>query len=136
MKLNDDYKIIKIELILSLINNVSDTTAIDCRLYNTYKSNFLNIKYYKKINLISINNNLGDIENSVLSNKNNISTNLEKINNITKTFMLKNTYFTDFDSTDEAFVKEILLLDDTTDRSRTGLIHTVHMEYILKKMIY
>ena len=58
VKLNDDYKIIKIELILSLINNVSNTTTVDCRLYNTYKSNFLNIKYYKKINLISVNNNL------------------------------------------------------------------------------
>ena len=80
VKLNDDYKIIKIELILSLINNVSNTTSVDCKLYNTYKSNFLNIKYYKKINLISVNNNLGDLENNILSNKNNISTNLIKIN--------------------------------------------------------
>ena len=80
VKLNENYKIIKIELILSLINNVSNTTSVNCRLYNTYKSNFLNIKYYKKINLISINNNLGDLENTILSNKNNISTNLININ--------------------------------------------------------
>ena len=80
MKLNDDYKIIKIELILSLIDGVSNTTSAECKLYNTYKSNFLNIKYYKKINLISINNNLGDLENTILLNKNNISTNLIKIN--------------------------------------------------------
>ena len=40
VKLSDDYKIIKIELILSLINNVSNTTSVDCKLYNTYKSNF------------------------------------------------------------------------------------------------
>ena len=80
VKLNDDYKIIKIELILSLINNVSNTTSVDCKLYNTYKSNFFNIKYYKKINLISINNNLGDLENTILTNKNNISTNLIRIN--------------------------------------------------------
>ena len=79
-KLNDDYKIIKIELILSLINDVNDTTEVICKLYNLYKSNFLNIKYYKKINLISVNNNLGDIENNILSNKNDISTNLIKIN--------------------------------------------------------
>ena len=39
VKLNDDYKIIKIELILSLINNVNNT--IDCKIYNTYNSNFL-----------------------------------------------------------------------------------------------
>ena len=80
MKLNNDYKIIKIELILSLIDGVSNTTSAECKLYNTYKSNFLNIKYYKKINLISVNNNLGDLENNILSNKNDISTNLIKIN--------------------------------------------------------
>ena len=79
-KLNDNYDIIKIELILSLINNISSSTVVDCKLYDAYKSNFINIKYYKKINLISINNNLGDIENFVLTNKNNISSNLIDIN--------------------------------------------------------
>ena len=79
-KLNENYKNIKIELILSLINDANDTIEIICKLYNSYKSNFLNIKYYKKINLISVNNNLGDIENNISSNKNNISTNLIKIN--------------------------------------------------------
>ena len=79
MKLNDDYKIIKIELILSLINDISNTTSVDCKLYNTYKSNFLYIKHYKKINFISVNNNLGDLENTILTNKNNISTNLINI---------------------------------------------------------
>ena len=73
VKLNDNYKIIKIELILSLINDVSDTTIVDCKIYNTYKSNFLSVKYYKKINLISVYNNLSDLEND-------ISTNLIKIN--------------------------------------------------------
>ena len=79
VKLNDDYKIIKIELILSLINNVSNTTSVDCKLYNTYKSNFLNIKYYKKINAITVYNDLGDLEDTILTNKNNISTNLINI---------------------------------------------------------
>ena len=79
-KLNEDYENIKIELILSLINDANDTTTVICKLYNSYKSNFLNIKYYKKINLISVNNNLDDIENNISSNKNNISTNLIKIN--------------------------------------------------------
>ena len=85
VKLNDDYKIIKIELILSLIDDVNKT--VDCKIYNTYNYNFLSIKYYKKINLISVNNNLGDHENTILSNssktdtnKNDISTNLIKIN--------------------------------------------------------
>ena len=38
------------------------------------------IKHYKKINLISVNNNLNDIETNILLNKNNISTNLININ--------------------------------------------------------
>ena len=80
VKLNDNYKIIKIELILSLIDGVSKTSIVDCKIYNTYNSNFLSVKYYKKINLISVYNNLGDIENTILLNKNNISTNLIKIN--------------------------------------------------------
>ena len=85
VKLNDDYKIIEIELILSLIDDVNNT--VDCKIYNTFNSNFLSIKYYKKINLISVNNNLGDLENTILSNSskidtniNDISTNLIKIN--------------------------------------------------------
>ena len=80
VKLNDNYKKIKIELILSLINDISNTTVVDCKIYNTYESNFLSVKYYKKINLISVNNNLGDLENNILLNKNNISTNLININ--------------------------------------------------------
>ena len=47
VKLNDDYKIIKIELILSLIDSVNNAT-VDCKIYNAYNSNFLSIKYYKK----------------------------------------------------------------------------------------
>ena len=27
---------------------------VDCKIYNLYKSNYLNVKYYKKINLISV----------------------------------------------------------------------------------
>ena len=63
VKLNENYDIIKIELLLSLINNVNSSTSVDCRLYNTYKSNFLNVKYYKKTNLISVNNNLTNLKN-------------------------------------------------------------------------
>ena len=47
----------------------------------------------------------------ITTNTADISTNLGKINNITKTIMLKNIYFTDFDSKkDEAIVKELLYL--------------------------
>ena len=85
VELDDGYKVIKIELILSLIDDVNNT--VDCKIYNAYNSNFLCINHYKKINLISVNNNLGDLENTILSNsskidtnKNDISTNLIGIN--------------------------------------------------------
>ena len=42
----DDYGVIKIELILSIIDNV--TNIIDCKLYNTCNSNFLCVKHIKK----------------------------------------------------------------------------------------
>ena len=63
---------------LSLIYDVN--TIVDCKIYNAYKSNFLCINYFRKINLISIYNNLGDIENAINENKNNISTNLINMN--------------------------------------------------------
>ena len=71
VELNKNYSIIKIELILSILDNISK--AVSCKLLNTFKSNFLYIKHYKKINTLSVNNNLTDLEN-------NISSNLIKIN--------------------------------------------------------
>ena len=79
VKLDDDYDVIKIELILSLIDSVNNAT-VDCKIYNAYNSNFISIKYYKKINAITVYNDLGDLEDTILTNKNNISTNLIKIN--------------------------------------------------------
>ena len=46
VKLDYDYGVIKIELILSIIDNVTNITY--CKLYNTYNSNFLCIKHIKK----------------------------------------------------------------------------------------
>ena len=83
MKLNDNYSIIKIELVLSILDNI--TKSVSCKLYNSLRSNFLCIKHYKKINLISVNNNLGDFENTILSNS-------FKIDNIKNSIYLKNIY--------------------------------------------
>ena len=77
VKLDDDYDVIKIELILSLIDDVNNT--VDCKIYNNYNSNFLSIKHYKKISLISVNNNLGNLENAILSNSSKIDTNKNSI---------------------------------------------------------
>ena len=46
VKLNNDYSVIKIELILSILDTV--TKSISCKLYNSLSSNFLCIKYIKK----------------------------------------------------------------------------------------
>ena len=46
VKLNDDYSVIKIELILSILDDVTKT--ISCKLYNSLSSSFLCIKYIKK----------------------------------------------------------------------------------------
>ena len=46
VKQNDDYSVIKIELILSILDDVTKT--ISCKLYNSLSSNFLYIKYIKK----------------------------------------------------------------------------------------
>ena len=46
VKLNDDYSVIKIELILSNLDNVTKT--ISCKLYNSLSSNFICVKYIKK----------------------------------------------------------------------------------------
>ena len=84
VKLNNDYSVIKIELVLSILDNIDKT--VSCKLYNSLNSNFLNIKHYRKINSISINNNLDDIEDNISSNlakietdKSNISSNLKKL---------------------------------------------------------
>ena len=78
VKLNDNYSIIKIELILSILDNI--TKSVSCKLLNTFKSNFLYIKHYKKINTLSVNNNLTDSENDISSNLGKIKTNLININ--------------------------------------------------------
>ena len=85
VKLNNNYTIIKIKLFLSIIDK---NKTVTCKLLNTFKSNFLVVKLYKKINTLSINNNLTDIENDISSNlskinnnSSDISSNLSKINN-------------------------------------------------------
>ena len=42
----------KIELILSMIEGV--TGSVTCKLYNTFNSNFLCVKYIKKIKIVLV----------------------------------------------------------------------------------
>ena len=137
LKLNNNYTIIKIELILSILDNISK--SVSCKLLNTFKSNFLYIKHYKKINLISVNNNLGDLENTILTNKNNISTNLINIrgnedniaynlseinnikNNVSKSY-LKNIY-------------NVLFYDEKTQINFKGIFYEKIFTVMLNRMI-
>ena len=106
-------------------NNISDNLG---KINN-------NIKAIKLVNKNSQDNTADISSNSgqINTNKGNISSNLGQINNITKTIMLKNIYFTDFNSTNEAFVRELLHLNNTLDKERTAHIHSVDMEYNFKK---
>ena len=50
VKLSDNFNIIKIELILSILDDITKT--ISCKFYNSLSSNFLCIKKLKKISNI------------------------------------------------------------------------------------
>ena len=60
VELNNNYTIIKIKLFLSIIDK---NKTVTCKLLNTFKSNFLVVKHYKKINTLSVNNNLTNLKN-------------------------------------------------------------------------
>ena len=137
MKLNDNYSIIKIELVLSILDNINK--SVSCKLYNFLRSNFICIKHYKKINLMSVNNNLNDLENTILSNKNNISTNLININtnedniaynlseinyirNIISKSYLKNIY-------------DILFYDEKMQIDFRGIFYEKYLLLMLNRMI-
>ena len=80
-------------------------------------------------NTIDIADNLGKIGINTVS----ISNNLNEINNITKTIMLKNIYFTDFDSIERSFTNELLYFDHKDIRNLSATIKHLNMEYSFKK---
>ena len=73
VKINDNYSIIKIELILGFLHIPNNAIKFD--IIDPLKSNYLCIKHYKKINTLSINNNLTDLESDISSNLDKITTN-------------------------------------------------------------
>ena len=73
VKINDNYSNIRIELVLGFLHIPNNN--IKFKIINPLKSNYLSIKNYKKINTLSINNNLTDLESNILSNSGRISTN-------------------------------------------------------------
>ena len=93
----------------------------------------------KNINLGQINTNKTDIASNLSkigANTIDITNNLSKIESLRKFIYLKNTYFTDFDSTDELNRRELLRFDNNTTNIVRGLhamIHYKKLEYNIKK---
>ena len=88
----------------------------------------------KNINLEQINTNKTDIAsnlNKIGANTTDITNNLSKIESLRKFIYLKNTYFTDFDSTDKTIYKELLRLDGTSKKIVN--MFNLDMEYDFKK---
>ena len=77
VKIPDSYSINKIELFLELL--YIHNNAIKINIINPLKSNFICIKHYKKINTLSIDNNLTDLESNILSNLGKINDNSSDI---------------------------------------------------------
>ena len=88
----------------------------------------------KNINLEQINTNKTDIASNLSkigANTTDITNNLSKIESLRKFIYLKNTYFTDFDSTDKTIYKELLRLDGTSKKIVN--MFNLDMEYGFKK---
>ena len=77
VRINDNYSIINIELILGFLHIPNN--AIKFNIIDPLKTNYLCIKHYKRINTLSINNNLTDLESDISSNSERISTNEQNI---------------------------------------------------------
>ena len=94
-----------------------------------------NINAIKLINKISQDNSkdISDNFRKIGINTVGISDNLNEITNITKTFMLKNIYFTDFDSIERSFTNELLYFDHKDTRKLSATIKHLNMEYSFKK---
>ena len=111
-----NYKKIKLNLQLHR-HNRHGIGNIDLEIDDNNDS-YINIDYLDRnnsSNLEKINTNITDISTNsvqISTNESAISSNLGKINNIRKTIMLKNIYFTNFDSKDESFSRGLISLDN------------------------
>ena len=85
IKINHNCSTISIKLFIGFLHKTSSNIIV--KIINPLKSNYLWVKYYKKIKKLSIDNDLSDLESNISSNTglistntSNISSNLSKIN--------------------------------------------------------
>ena len=102
-------------------------------------SNKIYIKYFQKTDEMSMKdiqdslNTVKNISEQINTNKSDIADNLGKIN-ITNSIMLKNIYFTDFDSKiNDTIVKELIRFEVGVDSERFTDLHKAFMKYYFKK---
>ena len=129
VKINNNYSIIKIELILGFFHIPNNGMKIN--IINPLKSNYLCIKHYKKINTLSINNNLTDLESSISSNLQDIETNQSNISsnsglistntskiasNLEKITALQTSNVKAFYNLDQIFIYDIEKGDQTVNK--------------------
>ena len=121
---------------LSKINVNTSSISTNFGLIDTNTSNISSNLGKIGINTEQINKNTIDIADNFRKigiNTVGISNNLNEITNITKTFMLKNTYFTDFDSIERSFTNELLYFDHKDHKDLSATIKNLNMEYSFKK---
>ena len=103
-------------------------------------SNKIYVKYFQKTEEMSIKDiqdsltSVKNISEQINTNKSDIADNLGKINNITNSIMLKNIYFTDFDSKiNDTIIKELIHFEVGVDSERFTDLHKAFMKYYFKK---
>ena len=77
IKINHNCSTISIKLFISFLHKTSSNIIV--KIINPLKSNYLWVKYYKKIKKLSIDNDLSDLESDILSNTGLINTNKSSI---------------------------------------------------------
>ena len=77
IKINHNCSTISIKLFISFLHKTSSDIIV--KIINPLKSNYLWVKYYKKIKKLSIDNDLSDLESNISSNTGSINTNTSSI---------------------------------------------------------
>ena len=77
IKINHNCSTISIKLFIGFLYNISNDIIV--KIINPLKSNYLWVKYYKKIKKLSIDNDLSDLESNISSNTGLINTNISSI---------------------------------------------------------
>ena len=121
IKLNHNCSSIDIKVFVGFLHKTSSDITV--KIINPLESNYLLVKYYKKIKKLSIENNLSDFESDILSNTNLINTNTSDISDNSS---LINTNTSSINTNTSDIASNSGLIDTNTSdiASNSGLINT------------